>query len=466
MKLNQTSDSLDLNTIEVEEKDEMINKAKDTFSCFICLQTVEHPLFCPNAKCMKGVHEECINKFKDNVKCICGNVYKKEEWQSNQHFETISKFTLNAEKKFKELESKKCPIHEDELLKHYCYECKKLYCGTCIITTELNKHKNHRLMNYRKFKEIEREISSKIESIKKTIQEINDSYDKYLSSEKGCLDFLKDFIKTIDSKSKEINNQIRQNKERLENALNLLNRNYNDWIKKLQINKYNELSDTNSIKNKIMNNIEKNNFIEDAKQIQKMLTIKYEDINNKIQKLTNLKNTEYNIKYDENGRYEGEFIDNIQEGKGIFYYNDGSRYDGEWKNGIKEGKGIFYSDNDVARYDGEWKNDKREGRGINYWNDEIKYEGEWKNDKREGKGIYYWNDGDKYDGFFKDDKREGKGVFYFNNGDKYEGMWKNGKREGLGIYYYSNGVREIRDCKENGDIKVLLKINLKGEVEL
>ena len=49
-------------------------------------------------------------------------------------------------------------------------------------------------------------------------------------------------------------------------------------------------------------------------------------------------------------------------------YNDG-KYIGQVVNGIKEGKGIFY------------------------WNDGDKYEGEWKNDKQDGKGIYYWNNG-------------------------------------------------------------------------
>ena len=30
------------------------------------------------------------------------------------------------------------------------------------------------------------------------------------------------------------------------------------------------------------------------------------------------------------------------EGKGILYYNDGGRYEGEFKNDLGEGKGIFY----------------------------------------------------------------------------------------------------------------------------
>ena len=44
------------------------------------------------------------------------------------------------------------------------------------------------------------------------------------------------------------------------------------------------------------------------------------------------------------------------EGKGIYYFNNGEKYDGEWKNNLKEGKGIMYDKNGKLKFDGEWKN--------------------------------------------------------------------------------------------------------------
>ena len=42
------------------------------------------------------------------------------------------------------------------------------------------------------------------------------------------------------------------------------------------------------------------------------------------------------------GRYVGQVVNGLREGKGIFYWNDGDRYEGDWKNGKFEGKGISY----------------------------------------------------------------------------------------------------------------------------
>ena len=43
-----------------------------------------------------------------------------------------------------------------------------------------------------------------------------------------------------------------------------------------------------------------------------------------------------------NGRYIGQVVNGLGEGKGIYYYNDGGRYEGDYRNDKKEGKGIMY----------------------------------------------------------------------------------------------------------------------------
>ena len=62
-----------------------------------------------------------------------------------------------------------------------------------------------------------------------------------------------------------------------------------------------------------------------------------------------------------------------------------------------------------GKYIGQFVNGLREGKGIMYWNIGdlcFRYEGDWKNDKMEGKGIHYYLLGDRYEGEFKNDKRE------------------------------------------------------------
>ena len=56
----------------------------------------------------------------------------------------------------------------------------------------------------------------------------------------------------------------------------------------------------------------------------------------------------YNIKINSNqelnlnsGRYIGNVVNGLREGKGIMYYKNGDRYEGDWKNNKREGKGIY-----------------------------------------------------------------------------------------------------------------------------
>ena len=142
-------------------------------------------------------------------------------------------------------------------------------------------------------------------------------------------------------------------------------------------------------------------------------------------------------------RYEGDFRNNKFEGKGIYYWNDGTRYEGDWRNGEMEGKGIYYF-NYGDRYEGDYRNGKAEGKGIMYWNDGDRYEGDWRNDKIEGKGIYYYNDEDYYgllsfDGHYLNGKRDGKGKEYECGSIRFDGEYLDGRRHGKGKEYrYSN----------------------------
>ena len=102
---------------------------------------------------------------------------------------------------------------------------------------------------------------------------------------------------------------------------------------------------------------------------------------------------------------------------------------------------INYKD---GRYVGQILNGLREGKGIKYWNDGARYEGDWKNDKREGKGIFYWKNGDIYEGDWRNDKIFGKGIIYYNDGN----------RE-MGDYYDGKPIRIHAVLTKNGEVKSL-----------
>ena len=86
----------------------------------------------------------------------------------------------------------------------------------------------------------------------------------------------------------------------------------------------------NNIINKINNIINEN--IKSAELIRNNISSLLKD-----EPKTNTKE----IKYD-NGRYIGQVINGIKEGKGIYYWNSGDRYEGEFKNNKREGKGTFF----------------------------------------------------------------------------------------------------------------------------
>jgi len=57
-------------------------------------------------------------------------------------------------------------------------------------------------------------------------------------------------------------------------------------------------------------------------------------------------------------------------------------------------------------YDGDWLDDMANGKGTYVHSAGAKYEGEWKNDLQSGKGIEVWPDGAKYDVIINSKSRE------------------------------------------------------------
>ena len=60
-------------------------------------------------------------------------------------------------------------------------------------------------------------------------------------------------------------------------------------------------------------------------------------------------------------------------------------------------------------YNGDWINNTMDGKGVFNWGNECKYNGDYKNNKREGKGVYSYGC-NLYDGNWLNNMPHGEGT--------------------------------------------------------
>jgi hypothetical protein len=117
-----------------------------------------------------------------------------------------------------------------------------------------------------------------------------------------------------------------------------------------------------------------------------------------------------------------------------YYWNSGHKYIGSWSAGLRNGGGTLYFYKLAADlgdlYEGNWVNDKMEGKGIYYYSNGERYEGELKSDKVNGTGTYFYADGSKYIGEWKDGNRHGKGILIKGSIVLNDGCWRDNEYVG------------------------------------
>uniref|UniRef100_A0A7S1XBI5 MORN repeat-containing protein 3 n=1 Tax=Tetraselmis chuii TaxID=63592 RepID=A0A7S1XBI5_9CHLO len=109
-------------------------------------------------------------------------------------------------------------------------------------------------------------------------------------------------------------------------------------------------------------------------------------------------------------RYNGMWHKDRPSGNGTFFGNDGELYEGEFKGGLRCGRGKqsvggrAVDGFGATVYEGEWLNDMKNGRGtLTKPNGDV-HEGEWKDNMRHGQGTYYFMEkGMRYDGVWQED---------------------------------------------------------------
>lgn len=80
-----------------------------------------------------------------------------------------------------------------------------------------------------------------------------------------------------------------------------------------------------------------------------------------------------------------------------------------------------------TKYNGEFVNDKAEGRGVAIYPKGGRYVGEFLNGVRQGEGTYYYPNGDVYRGQWEHGKRNGEGTLSIASGGSRKGVWNNGE---------------------------------------
>ncbi|CAD8159237.1 unnamed protein product [Paramecium pentaurelia] len=157
--------------------------------------------------------------------------------------------------------------------------------------------------------------------------------------------------------------------------------------------------------------------------------------------------------------YEGEWVGNKRDGKGVQIWPDGARYDGEWVDNKACGKGSFYHV-DGDSYIGEWADDIVNGYGVYRQSNGAVYEGYWRNDQQHGKREEKWSDLSSYKGDHFEGKKLGKGKYMRQSGSYFEGDWFENKINGYGEYYWSDD-RIYKGSWQNNKMQMVRTYNHK-----
>mmetsp|Transcript_112025 Transcript_112025/g.215710 ORF Transcript_112025/g.215710 Transcript_112025/m.215710 type:complete len:234 (+) Transcript_112025:77-778(+) len=131
-----------------------------------------------------------------------------------------------------------------------------------------------------------------------------------------------------------------------------------------------------------------------------------------------------------------------KEEKATVVYADGSTYTGQLKGGLRSGNGVWLTP--IVQFQGQWNNDLQEGRGKLTWSDGREYAGEFHLGKFHGHGRMVWRTENLkgvviYEGQYVDDAKHGSGRFEWPDGGVYEGGWAKGKKSGQGCYTNPRG---------------------------
>ncbi|PYY71529.1 peptidase C13 [Pseudomonas jessenii] len=169
------------------------------------------------------------------------------------------------------------------------------------------------------------------------------------------------------------------------------------------------------------------------------------------------------------GRYRGDLVNGLLQGKGRIDYPNGSWYAGEFDKGQWQGQGEWHGSNgevyrgqfnqglfegqgalttNASSYSGGFKAGRRNGEGTLKENG-MSYRGEFKADQYAGLGRLELEDGSSYQGQFAHGKPNGEGQRGDGNGNQFTGHFVDGQLEGNGTFNSAEGDIYVGSFKNN-----------------
>jgi uncharacterized caspase-like protein len=156
--------------------------------------------------------------------------------------------------------------------------------------------------------------------------------------------------------------------------------------------------------------------------------------------------------WDNGDRYDGTFAQDRPDGRGKYHFANGDSYEGEVKAGVIVGRGSYTTKGGDV-FEGNFAEGKPHGVGVYRFANGDRYEGEMDKGRLQGRGRYVSKAGEKIEAPFVDGKAQGIGTYFFSNGDRYEGEISQGVLTGQGVYHYKSGMRyegEVREGHPQG----------------
>jgi len=153
--------------------------------------------------------------------------------------------------------------------------------------------------------------------------------------------------------------------------------------------------------------------------------------------------------YESGDNYEGNLVNGVPDGQGIYVYANGDRYEGRFRNGRPNGQGTFIFAND-ARYEGTFQDGVIVNGRVIYETGEI-YEGQFGivqevqsgniSSQPDGRGRFTYPNGDYYEGEFFAGSPFGQGVFVRADGSRCQGQFFNQGLDARGTCTFVGGIR-------------------------
>ncbi|CAJ1964887.1 unnamed protein product [Cylindrotheca closterium] len=139
------------------------------------------------------------------------------------------------------------------------------------------------------------------------------------------------------------------------------------------------------------------------------------------------------------GVYNGEWKQGQWNGSGKHIKANGDYYDGNFLDNLYHGEGVFSYKESGRFFEGKYVMGERTKGTMRYADGSV-YKGQFYHGRRHGRGSYTFKDGSRYKGDFYKDLMQGIGELRFRDGSSYVGEWKRGKHEGQGSMYSPDGV--------------------------